>query len=81
MSIPLTVMFCNTHIRSNMAFIYKCFLTDDKKSATDFLQIEKEKTVRISFINDARSAKENVGVLFSYYLYTSFLFSILQRGG
>ena len=64
-----------------MAFIYKCFLTDDKKSATDFLQIEKEKTVRISFINDARSAKENVGVLFSYYLYTSFLFSILQRGG
>ena len=34
------------------------FLTEDKLSVTDFLQIEKKKILRISIINDARSTKE-----------------------
>ena len=33
------------------------FLTEDKLSVTEFLQIEKEKIVRISIINDVRSDK------------------------
>ena len=40
------------------------FLTEDKLSVTDFLQIEKKKILRISIINDARSTKEKCWCFF-----------------
>ena len=47
-------------------FIYVFFSTEDKSSVTDFLPIEKEKTIRISIINDAQSDKEKCWCFFHF---------------